>query len=141
MSCRVVLDINIVLSALVFNAARLVWIRQAWQRHEIRPLVCRATVNELLRVLAYPRFRLTATEQKDLLADFLPYAEVVSLPDPWPNLPLCRDECDQVFLVLARVGKADFLVTGDADILEMSERFPGLMLTADEFRERQNRAK
>ena len=141
MPCRVVLDTNIVLSALLFNAGRLAWMRQAWQLSEIRPLVCRASANELLRVLAYPKFRLRETEQKNLLADFLPYAEVVSLPDPCPNLPLCRDECDQVFLVLARVGKADFLVTRDADILEMSERFPGLMLTADEFRERQNRAK
>ena len=141
MPCRVVLDTNIVLSALLFNAGRLVWMRQAWQRHKIRPLMCRASVNELLRVLAYPKFRLTETEQEDLLADFLPYAEVVSLPDPWPDVPLCRDEHDQVFLVLARVGEADFLVTGDDDILAMSEHFPGLILTADRFRELQKSGK
>ena len=115
--------------------------RQAWQLDEIRPLVCRATANELLRVLAYPKFRLQEMEQKNLLADFLPYAEVVDLPDPWPDLPLCRDKHDQVFLVLARVAKADFLVTGDDDILALSERFPGLILTADELLERHNRMK
>ena len=106
MSCRVVLDTNIVLSALVFNAGRLVWIRQAWQRHEIRPLVCRATVNELLRVLAYPRFRLTATEQKDLLADFLPYAEVVACPIPGRIYPSVGMNAIRYFwcsLVLARL--------------------------------------
>ena len=136
MAHRVVLDTNIVLSALLFNAGRLAWVRHAWQRQRVQPLVCRATVNELMRVLAYPKFELTKADQKDLLADFLPYSDVVDLPDPWPDLPACRDEHDQVFLVLAHAGEADSLVTVDADILAMRERFPRLILTADEFRER-----
>lgn len=133
MICRVVLDTNIVLSALLFSAGRLVWMRHAWQRQRLQPLVCKETVNELLRVLAYPKFKLTVAEQEDLLADFLPYADVVELPNPWPALPACRDEKDQVFLVLAHVGKADALVTGDADILAMRDDFSGLILTADEL--------
>ena len=133
MAGRVVLDTNIVLSALIFTGGRLAWVRRAWQRQQIQPLVCRATVNELLRMLAYPKFKLAKTEQKDLLADFLPYAEVVELPNPWPDLPICRDEQDQVFLVLADVGRADCLVTGDADLLAMRETFPRRIMTADEF--------
>lgn len=130
---RVVLDTNVVLSALLFTAGRLAWIRHAWQRQQLQPLVCNGTVSELLRVLAYPRFKLTASEQEELLADFLPYADVVELPSPWPDLPVCRDEKDQVFLVLAHVGKADALVTGDADLLAMRDAFPGLILTAEEW--------
>lgn len=130
---RVVLDTNVVLSALLFTAGRLAWIRHAWQRQQLQPLVCKETVSELLRVLAYPKFRLSASEQKELLADFLPYADVVELPAPWPTLPICHDEKDQVFLVLAHIGKADALITGDADILAMREAFPGLILTAEEL--------
>lgn len=133
MALRVVLDTNIVLSALLFSAGRLVWVRRAWQRQQIQPLVCRATANELLRVLAYPKFKLTEAEQKKLLADFLPYAEVVDLPDPWPDLPACRDEHDQVFLVLADVGEADCLVTGDGDLLAMRESCTVRILTMDEL--------
>ena len=136
MARRVVLDTNIVLSALLFSAGRLAWVRHAWQRQEVQPLVCRDTVSELLRVLAYPKFKLTQTEQRNLLADFLPYTDVVDLPEPWPDLPACRDSQDQVFLVLAHAGKADFLVTGDADILVLGDSFPELILTADAFRER-----
>jgi putative PIN family toxin of toxin-antitoxin system len=136
MAHRVVLDTNIVLSALLFNAGRLAWVRHAWQRQRVQPLVCRATVTELMRVLAYPKFELTKADQEDLLADFLPYSDVVDLPDPWPDLPMCRDEHDQVFLVLAHAGEADSLVTGDADLLAMRERFARLIVTADEFRER-----
>lgn len=133
MTRRVVLDTNIVLSALLFNTGRLAWVRHAWQHQQIQPLVCRDTANELLRVLAYPKFKLTAQEQKDLLGDFLPYAEVITLPTPWPDLPACRDEKDQVFLVLAHVGKADALVTGNADILAMRSAFTGRILTADKL--------
>lgn len=134
---RVVLDTNIVLSALIFSAGRVAWIRQVWQRQQLQPLVCRAAAGELLRVLAYPKFKLSALEQQELLADFLPYAEVVELPAPWPDLPACRDEKDQVFLVLAHVGKADALITGDADILAMREVFPDLIMTAEAFAARQ----
>ncbi|GAA4413265.1 putative toxin-antitoxin system toxin component, PIN family [Quisquiliibacterium transsilvanicum] len=138
MTRRVVLDTNVVLSALLFSAGRLAWIRQAWQCRQLQPLVCKETVSELLRVLACPKFKLTASEQEELLADFLPYADVVKLPAPWPVLPACRDDRDQVFLVLAHVGRADALVTGDADILAMREAFPGLILTGDELAARQD---
>lgn len=134
---RVVLDTNVVLSALLFTAGRLSWVRHAWQRQQMQPLVCRETASELLRVLAYPKFKLTALEQRDLLGDYLPYAEVVELPTPWPELPACRDEKDQVFLVLAHVGKADALVTGDADILAMHDAFPGLIMRPEQFLEQQ----
>lgn len=138
MTRRVVLDTNIVLSALLFSSGRLAWMRHAWQDQQLKPLACKETVNELLRVLAYPKFKLSAAEQRELLADFLPYTDVVELPTPWPDLPLCRDDKDQVFLVLAQVGKADILVTGDADILAMREAFPGLILTADELAAQQS---
>ncbi|KKW67915.1 twitching motility protein PilT [Lampropedia cohaerens] len=108
-------------------------LRHAWQQQHLQPLVCRETASELLRVLAFPKFKLSNLEQQELLADFLPYADVVELPAPWPDLPVCRDEKDQVFLVLAHVGKADALITGDADILAMREDFPGLIMTAEAF--------
>ncbi|MCL2523231.1 MAG: putative toxin-antitoxin system toxin component, PIN family [Betaproteobacteria bacterium] len=130
---RVVLDTNIVLSALVFGSGRLAWVRQAWQRQQLRPLVCRESVSELLRVLAYPKFRLTAREQQDLLGDFLHHAEAVALPAQWPELPACRDSKDQVFLVLAQVARADALVSGDADILALRNAFTGRIWTADEL--------
>lgn len=84
-------------------------------------------------MLACPKFKLAADEQKELLADFLPYADVVELSKPWPDLPVCRDEMDRVFLALAQVGHADVLVTGDADLLAIRDLFPDLIRTADEL--------
>lgn len=136
---RVVLDTNVLLSALLFRSGRLAWLRHAWQARALDPLVCKETVRELLRVLAYPKFQLSRAEQQELLADFLPYAQTVELPTPWPALPVCRDEKDQVFLVLAHVGNADALITGDADLLEMRDACPGLIMTADAFAAQQRR--
>lgn len=134
---RVVLDTNVVLSALLFTAGRLAWIRRAWQHKQVQPLVCKETASELLRVLAYPKFKLKSEDQQDLLEDFLPYADVVELPRPWPALPVCRDQKDQVFLVLAHAGRAEALVTGDGDLLAMRDAFPGLIVTPDEWAGRQ----
>jgi hypothetical protein len=52
-------------------------------------------------VLAYPKFKLTPGEQHDLLADYLPWAEIFRVPDPPPRAPACRDPHDLPFLQLA----------------------------------------
>jgi putative PIN family toxin of toxin-antitoxin system len=134
MTLRVVLDTNVVLSSLLFNTRRLAWIRQAWQMNRIRPIVCKETASELLRVLAYPKFKLTQSEQEELLNDFLPYTETFILPDAPLDLPVCRDPDDQPFLALAKIASVDLLVTGDADLLSMRDDFVPPIITADELR-------
>ena len=136
MKCRVVLDTNCIISALLFSSPALAWLRQSWQGGEIAPLVSKDTVNELLRVLAYPKFMLTQAEQGLLLADFLPYAETVVAFDIPDNLPIVRDQVDQMFLNLAVAGKAEALVTGDNELLVHKQDIDSLLiLTANEFKD------
>ena len=120
---RVVLDTNVVLSALVFGGGTAGRVRLAWQRGLIIPLASTATIQELVRVLAYPKFRLSAPEQQELLADYLPFVEVVDIPQPPPRVPDCRDPMDLPFLYLAVAGKAKVLVSGDRDLLDITETF------------------
>ena len=63
-----------------------------------------------MRVLAYPKFKLSHAEQEELLADYLPYCELVTIPDPPPETPKCRDRFDVPFLQLSIAGKAEALV-------------------------------
>lgn len=112
---RWVLDTNVVLAALVRPGGTCGKLRLAWQAQWFLPLASRATADELIRVLAYPKFRLTAEERHDLLADYLPWAETVRIPTP-PPTPHCRDPHDLPFLQLAFAARADALVTGDADL-------------------------
>lgn len=120
---RVVLDTNVVLSALVFRGGAAGQVRQAWQRGLLLPLTSTATVQELMRVLAYPKFRLSPVEQDELLADFLPHTETVRIPQPPPNVPDCRDLLDLPFMHLAVAGRAQVLVSGDRDLLAIAAEF------------------
>jgi putative PIN family toxin of toxin-antitoxin system len=130
---RVVLDTNIVLSALVFTHGRAAALREAWQGGRCEPLVSKATADELMRVLAYPKFKLDADEQSELLADYLPYCRAVMIPAKPPRTPACRDPFDLPFLQLAVVGKADFLVTGDHDLLGIGGKLLCPIVTLDAF--------
>ena len=120
---RVVLDTNVVLSALVFRGDAAGLVRQAWQRELVLPLASSATVQELIRVLAYPKFRLSHAEQEELLADYLPHADIVRIPQPPPQVPACRDPQDLPFMQLAVAGQAQALVSGDQDLLAIATAF------------------
>ncbi len=130
---RAVIDTNILLSALVFSSGKLSRFRQLWQDGEFEPLVSKPTVTELIRVLAYPKFKLTSTEREDLLADYLPFCETVTMPIELPQIPVCRDPYDEPFLHLAVIGRADYLVTGDRDLLSLADVFECPIVTAEQF--------
>lgn len=120
---RVVLDTNVVLSALVFGGSTAGRVRLAWQFGQIVPLASTFTIQELVRVLAYPKFRLSAQDREELLADYLPYVQTVRTPSPPPAVPDCRDPMDLPFLHLAVVGQALVLVSGDRDPLDLDYAF------------------
>ena len=115
---RVVFDTNTVVSALLFGHSQLSWLRDHWRSNDIGVLVSKPTVEELIRVLTYPKFDLDKVDIEALLAEYLPFTEavVVSLPSQSPQ---CRDTDDQMFVDLAIQGRADVLVTGDGALLAM----------------------
>ena len=112
-----VLDTSVVLSCLVFHGNATTRIRVGWQSGRFLPLASTASAKELVRALGYPKFRLSAADQDELLADYMPWVKVVQIPEPPPRAPLCRDPDDMPFLHLAIAGKARVLVTGDRDLL------------------------
>ena len=120
---RVVLDTNVVLSALVFGGASTGQVRRTWQQGALLPLASTATVQELVRVLSDPKFRLSQAEQGELLADYLPYTETVRIPQSPPPVPKCRDVLEEPFMHLAVAGKAQVLVSGDRDLLAIAAEF------------------
>ena len=130
---RVVLDTNLVLSALVFTHGRLTALRHAWRDARGQALVSQATVAELIRALTYPKFKLSTEEQQELLADYLPHCVTVRMPAKPPKTPACRDPFDAPFLQLAIAGKADYLVTGDEDLLSLAKQFSCPIVTADQL--------
>ena len=115
---RVVFDTNTVVSALLFGHGQLSWLRDHWRSGEVTIPVSRPTIDELIRVLAYPKFSLNKIEIEALLADYLPFTTTVTVP-PQSQSPKCSDINDQMFVDLAIHGKADILVMGDRALLAM----------------------
>lgn len=132
---RVVFDTNTIISALLFRGATS-WLVGHWQSGEVTPLVSREAARELLRVLAYPKFGLSPTQAEVVATRYLRHAERVEYVGEDASLPLCRDSNDQMFLRLAGAGRADFLVSGDKDLLDLRGMTSFVIETPAEYRRR-----
>jgi len=114
---RVVLDTNVVVSALLFTgiSSKLV---PLWQSGAITTLVSRSILEEYLRVLSYPKFKLSEREIKGLIQEeLLPYVEVVRRQRRLRIVE--RDPSDDKFVECAVAGKARVIISGDKDLLSI----------------------
>jgi putative PIN family toxin of toxin-antitoxin system len=131
---RVVFDTNVALSALLFPISRLAWLRAHWRESGAVPLVSPATVLELMRVVAYPKFGISEQYRMETLALYLPYCESLNPADKCSIE--CRDFKDQSLLDLAHSGKADVLVTSHEDLLALAGRTAFVIETPEAYRSR-----
>jgi uncharacterized protein len=114
---RVVLDTNVVVSALLFTgiSSKLV---PLWQDNVITVLVSRGILEEYLRVLSYPKFKLSEGAIKGLIEEeLLPYVEVVKSRRRLRIVD--RDPSDDKFVECAVAGKARVIISGDKDLLSI----------------------
>lgn len=128
---RVVLDTNVAVSALVFREGRLAWLREAWEAGRVVPVVSAESVAELVRVLAYPKLKLSEEETKNVLAHYMEHAEAVREVGASVRIPECRDPDDRIFLRLAYAARVEALVTGDKDLLAVAGKSRIPILTPD----------
>lgn len=125
---RLVLDTNVLLSGIAYPASIPGKIMAAWRFGSVDVVLSEFILEELRRVLPRlaNRHGLSAVEIEDLVDILSIQAELV---DPLPNRePELRDENDQpvlgTLLAAQRSPGADYLVTGDKDLLAMADRFP-----------------
>lgn len=90
-------------------------------------------LDEMVRVLPrLPRITLSPAEIRDLADSFLFLADIVE-PSAQEDTAL-RDQADQAVLATLKASKADYLITGDKDLLSLADRYP--IITPAEFWER-----
>lgn len=130
---HVVLDTNVLVSALVLNPGGFAWLNSAWKSRNLAPLLSADTLSELVKAFQYPKFRTSYTVVIEAFADYLPWCEMVDVPAGLP-VPECRDPRDVPFLELAMAGQADALVSGDRDLLVLKPDFPVPILRPGELR-------
>jgi putative PIN family toxin of toxin-antitoxin system len=116
---RIVLDTNILVSALLFKG-ELAGIVDLWKKGKIVPLLSRETFEEFRAVLEYPKFSLTAHEVKVIIEEeVLPFFEVIEAADTLNTV--CRDPEDDKFIACAMAVSAKLLVSGDKDLLAIGK--------------------
>jgi putative PIN family toxin of toxin-antitoxin system len=129
---RVVLDTNVILSALMFSNGNLAWLKKAWQEKAIRPVISDATKEDLFNSLNYPKFNLSIAEQDLLLDDFFPYCETAAISSWMPSHGLFV----QIFLAVAHKARVDALVSVEKDLLALRGSFMPPIFTTEELRKR-----
>ncbi|HKA37290.1 MAG TPA: putative toxin-antitoxin system toxin component, PIN family [Thermoanaerobaculia bacterium] len=129
---RSVLDANVFASALIHPAGTPGRILEALlERHAFDLLVSEPILDELRRTLFYPRvrsrIRLT-DEEVDRWLRLLPLrATVIELTPPTGTIS--SDPDDDVYLLTAKEGLADYLVSGDRNLLDL-RRFERVAILA-----------
>ena len=125
---RVVLDTNVLLSGIAYPASVPGKIMAAWRHGSINVLLSPYILEELRRVLPQLQLRhgLTMVEIDDLVDVLSIQAEVIEpLPVVEPDL---RDVNDQpvlgTLLAALKISGADYLITGDKDLLALADRYP-----------------
>ena len=128
---RVVLDTNILISALLFKGelTRMVGL---WQRGKMIPIISKETFDELRTVLEYPKFSLSRAEIKSLIEqEILPFFEVVNVSKHVKGA--CRDPGDDKFISCAISANANYIVTGDKDLSDLKKYQSVRIIHASDF--------
>lgn len=118
---RVVLDTNILISALITKGTSPDKLYQAWRRGEIDLVTSIAQIHELTDVLARDRLQkfLHADEATALVENIGTRAVIL---DELPTVSLSPDPMDNQILATAIAGEVDLIVSGDKkDMLALRE--------------------
>ncbi len=120
---RVVLDTNVLVSGHAYPASLPGRIIHAWRQGAVDVVLSHFILDEFARVLPrLSRVNLTAGEIRDLTDTFMFMADIVE-PDSALE-PRLRDAADQPVLATWRASGADYLVTGDSDVLALADEYP-----------------
>jgi putative PIN family toxin of toxin-antitoxin system len=129
---RVVVDANVLVSAVISELGPPREIVDAWVQERFELIVSPALLDELGDVLTRPRLRrwVSAEVAVEFIAGLAQDALV--LEDPPLQAGLTADPDDDYLIVLARAAGADYLVSGDRHLLSLEEPDPPV-LTPREF--------
>ena len=127
---KLVLDTNVVIDWLVFNAPFMNPLRESVRLKQVTVLTHRPAVDELLRVLTYPELKLNAARQREAFARYEAETSLwpeeatlkVDTADLPKGFPCCRDPDDNHFLALAYHTRAAALVSRDNAVLKLKRR-------------------
>lgn len=128
---RLVVDTNVIVSSLLFaQSTPRKAVDKALDIGKI--LISQEIIEELTKVLSRKKLNKYILEQERLkfLADLLKETERVKINQ---NFDVCRDKKDNKFLDLAVCGNAQYIITGDEDLLTLNPFRSTSIINARDF--------
>jgi len=109
---RVILDTNILISALMTRGTPPDQLYEAWKEGQFELVSCEEQLEELRHVShrSFFKQRLQASEVESMLDSF---RQIAVMQTHLPTLDISPDPNDNFLLALAQLSQSDFLVTGD----------------------------
>lgn len=129
-SKKVIVDTNLWISFLISN--RFDFLDDLLCDGKIKLIFSKELIEEFLTVAKRPKFEKYFSDDKiaNLLSLFDNYGKLVQVTS---EIKECRDFKDNFLLSLAVDSKADYLITGDSDLLEISNIKKTKIITWAEF--------
>lgn len=131
MKPRIVLDTNNLISGIFFEKGNEARVLDEVLTGNAKLLASLETLQEFQETVSRPKFQLSPSEVLAIFYLIISSCEIVLARQR--AKVRCRDPDDQKFLDCAVAGKADFLVTGDRDLLTMRNVSRTKIVTAAEL--------
>lgn len=115
---KIVVDTNIFIYFLISNSFHK--LDKRLKSNQVRLLFSEEFLQEFLEVVSRPKFKkyFSDKEVKNLLNSIHNYADLIKVHS---RINICRDKKDNFLLSLCTDGKADYLITGDEDLLVLKK--------------------
>jgi len=123
---RAVLDTNVLVSAVISDGKPRLLLRKGIEK-KFSLVTSDLILKELASVLRRPKFKTSGDEIQQIVLALIQSAEVVDVKSSFKVVN--RDPKDDVVFNTAYDGKADVIVTGDRDLLEL-ESFKGVRVVS-----------
>jgi uncharacterized protein len=121
---KIIIDTNIYFSAILFGGLPQILINKCFEGHDV--FLSNAIMSEIKEKLINGRAEEICTKMNKKYNQVAVHQFMIKLEcltnfiEPEVQVNICRDKKDNMVLELAKEIKADFIVTGDKDLLVLS---------------------
>lgn len=127
---RAVLDVNVLVSALLSKRGAPSRILLYWEARTFEVVMSDAILDELQRVLQYPKIRNRLHSPDSDLAEYSQTFRIHAYwVQPQERMMIVRDESDNRYLEAAVAGAAQFIVSGDDHLLKLGQ-YQGIQIVS-----------
>ena len=127
---KIILDTNVLISAFGWKGKPELIFQKAINK-ELELFISDKQLEEIIRVLDYPKFNFNADQKSKFINILLEVATLIKI-DKIKNI-IKEDPDDDIILTSAIIGNVDFIISGDDHLLNLKE-FNGIkILNANNF--------